>query len=140
MLTPSTQAHAHIATLHYLSTATNNPPNMTSLALALKHFCRSVELNDSYLRGYYSLKLLTSKLNTILSDPASSSATTTRRNAQDDAEDVSLPSLSIVQKLEEIATNKLAEMIRNYKSGKKGWQGYEEAEIIAARELLDRDG
>lgn len=53
---------------------------------------------------------------------------------------MSLPSTHIIQKLEEIATNKLAEMIRNYKSGKKGWQGYEEAEIIAARELLDRDG
>ncbi|KAJ5022587.1 hypothetical protein J3E73DRAFT_426423 [Bipolaris maydis] len=138
LITPNAwTAHAHIATLHYLSTATNNPPNFSSYALALKHFCRSVELNDSYLRGYYGLKLLTSKLNnTLLSDPATSSAATTRR---DDSDDVSLPSPEIIRKLEEIATNKLAEMIRNYKSGKKGWQGFEEAEIIAARELLDRD-
>lgn len=139
LITPNAwTAHAHIATLHYLSTAANNPPNLSSLALALKHFCRSVELNDSYLRGYYGLKLLTSKLN---ADPTlTSSSAPTKRNAQDDNDDVSLPSSQIIQKLEEIATNKLAEMIRNYKSGKKGWQGFEEAEIIAARELLDRDG
>ena len=104
--------------------------------MALKHFCRSVELNDSYLRGYYGLKLLTSKLNSILADSVSAP---TKRPSQDDDE-VPLPSPQIIKKLEEIATNKLAEMIRHYKSGDKAWQGYEEAEIIAARELLDRDG
>ncbi|KNG49028.1 tetratricopeptide repeat domain-containing protein [Stemphylium lycopersici] len=137
LITPNAwTAHAHIATLHYLSTASNNPPNFSSFALALKHFCRSVELNDSYLRGYYGLKLLTSKLNSTLSDSASAP---TKRPSQDDDE-VPLPGPHIIKKLEEIATNKLAEMIRHYKSGDKAWQGYEEAEIIAARELLDRDG
>jgi hypothetical protein len=109
---------------------------MSSLALSLKHFCRSVELNDAYLRGYYGLKLLTSKLNTILSESTSAA---TKRSAQDD-DDIPVPSAQTVKKLEEIATNKLAEIIRQHKSGKKGWQGYDEAEIIAARELLDRDG
>lgn len=45
-----------------------------------------------------------------------------------------------MKKLEEIATSKLAEIVRQYKSGRKSWKGYEEAEVIAARELLDRDG
>jgi hypothetical protein len=45
-----------------------------------------------------------------------------------------------VKKLEELATSKLAEIIRQFSSGKKGWTGYDEAEVIAARELLDRDG
>ncbi|KAB2100683.1 hypothetical protein AG0111_0g10921 [Alternaria gaisen] len=134
LITPNAwSAHAHIATLHYLSTASNNPPSLTSLALSLKHFCRSVELNDGYLRGYYGLKLLTSKLNNALSD------STSKRNAQED-DDIPVPNAQTVNKLEEIATNKLAEIIRLYKSGKKAWQGYDEAEIIAARELLDRNG
>ena len=46
----------------------------------------------------------------------------------------------MVKKLEELATNKLAEMVRQFKSGNKSWQGFDEAEIIAARELLDRNG
>lgn len=95
-----------------------------------------MELNDWYLRGYYGLKLITAKLNTLLSDSASAPS---KRSAQED-DDIAIPSSQMVKKLEELATNKLAEMIRQYKSGNKSWQGFDEAEIIAARELLDRDG
>ncbi|CAE7176932.1 hypothetical protein CFE70_005594 [Pyrenophora teres f. teres 0-1] len=137
LITPNAwSAHAHIATLHYLSTLSNNPPNLTSLALSLKHFCRSVELNDWYLRGYYGMKLVSAKLNSLLSDSASAPS---KRNAQED-EDVAIPSSHMVKKLEELATNKLAEMVRQFKSGNKSWQGFDEADIIAARELLDRNG
>jgi hypothetical protein len=94
-----------------------------------------VELNDSYLRGYYGLKLLTSKLNSVLADSSSN-----KRNTQEDDNDIPLPSIATVKKLEEIATSKLAEIVRRYKLGRKDWGGYDEAEIIAARELLDRDG
>jgi CRISPR/Cas system CMR subunit Cmr6 (Cas7 group RAMP superfamily) len=62
-----------------------------------------------------------------------------KRNHQNDDEDLPLPKLSTVKKLEELATAKLAEIVRNYGAGKKGWTGYDEAEVIAARELLDRD-
>ncbi|KAF1942677.1 hypothetical protein EJ02DRAFT_401841 [Clathrospora elynae] len=136
LITPNAwSAHAHIATLHYLSSATNNTPNLVSLAMSLKHFCRAVELNDSYLRGYYGLKFVTSKLNALLSE---ASSTSLKRNTQDD-DDVPVPSIETVKKLEELATSKLAGIVRQFKSGKKGWMGYDEAEIIAARELLDRD-
>lgn len=137
-LTRHLQAHAHLATLHYLSTTQNNPPSLTSLAMSLKHFCRSVELNDSYLRGFYGLKLISSKLTRLLSE--SSSSTTSKRNLAQEDDDVSVPSISTLQKLEELATNKLAEIVRQYKSGNKAWQGFDEADVIAARELLDRDG
>jgi hypothetical protein len=43
-----------------------------------------------------------------------------------------------VERLNEAATSKLAEIIRRNASGEAGWQGYDEAEIIAAKELLDR--
>lgn len=66
-----------------------------------------------------------------------------KRNAQaaaDDGEDIAPPRLETVKKLEEIATTKLAEIVRRYGAGEKGWTGYDEAEVIAARELLDREG
>jgi hypothetical protein len=128
------QAHAHVATLHYLSTSSANPPSLPALALALKHFCRAVELNDAYLRGYYGLKLVSSKLLTALSDAPST--TVKRGNAQDDDE-IPVPKVASVKKLEEIATKKLGEIVREASAGKTG---YDEAEVIAARELLDRDG
>lgn len=44
-----------------------------------------------------------------------------------------------VEKLNEVATIKLAEMIRRSAAKERGWDGYDEAEIIAARALLDKD-
>jgi hypothetical protein len=50
------------------------------------------------------------------------------------------PKLQSVKKLEEIATSKLAEAVRQFRSGNKACSDLDEAEVIAARELLDRDG
>ena len=44
-----------------------------------------------------------------------------------------------MQKLNQLATTKLAEILRHSKSGDKAYDGYSEAELIAAKELLDRD-
>ena len=49
------------------------------------------------------------------------------------------PSLKTVEKLNEAATAKLGEIVRRSKSGEKNWDGYSEAELIAAQELLNRD-
>lgn len=138
LVTPNAwSAHAHVATLHYLTTASSNPSSLSALSLSLKHFCRSIELNDSYLRGYYGLKLVSTKLLAGLTDASSVS---NKRNAQHDDDDMSIPSIETVKKIEKIATTKLAEIVRLYKSGDKAWKGYDEAEIIAARNFLDRDG
>ena len=53
--------------------------------------------------------------------------------------DLAPPSLSQVQKLNELATGKLAEIVRRSSAGEAGWDGYDQAEVIAARELLNRD-
>ena len=55
------------------------------------------------------------------------------------SDDFPIPSVNMVEKLNELATSSLAEIIRQHSTGQSGWSGYEEAEIIAARELLDRD-
>jgi signal transduction protein with GAF and PtsI domain len=99
----------------------------------LRHFARAVELNDSYLRGYYGLKLMSQKLLPLLSESSGS-----KRNAEED--DVVPPKPQSVKKLEEIATAKLGEIVRQFGASKQGQSGYYEAEIIAARELLNRDG
>ncbi|KAF1949620.1 hypothetical protein CC80DRAFT_497367 [Byssothecium circinans] len=123
-------AHAQVATLHYLSA----PSSLPALSMALRHFARSIELNDSYLRGYYGLKLISQKLIPLLSESSPGS----KRSGEED--DIPPPKLQSVKKLEELATGKLAEIVRQYGSGKKGWTAFDEAEVIAARELLDRDG
>ncbi|RYP77082.1 hypothetical protein DL771_001372 [Monosporascus sp. 5C6A] len=97
------------------------------LSEALKRFCRSIELCDDYLRGYYGLKLTTSQL---LNDPPKASR-------QQDSDGFSVPEPTILQKLDAVATEKLAEIVRHNSAGKKGWQGYDQAEVAAARELLE---
>lgn len=131
------KAHAHVATLHYLSATSSTPPSIPSLALSLKHFARSVELNDSYLRGYYGLKLLASKLIAALSDSTSTSSNKRGGGNSQDDDEIPIPKLATVQKLEEIATKKLGEIVR---SAGKGQSGYDQAEVAAARELLDGGG
>ena len=134
-LTPKKQAHAQVATLHYLSAPTSLP----TLSMSLRHFARAIELNDAYLRGYYGLKLISQTLIPLLSS-SSSSSEVSKRNAEDDEVTVAPPKLQSVQKLEQLATAKLAEIVRLYGAGKKEWSAFDEAEVIAARKLLDRDG
>ncbi|KAF2876106.1 hypothetical protein BDV95DRAFT_625510 [Massariosphaeria phaeospora] len=131
-------AHAQLATLHYLSA----PASLPALALALRHFSRAVELNSSSLRGLYGLKLIAQKLIPLLPQSQSQSQSVSKRNNNNnnptDDDDLPPPNLSTVQKLEEIATSKLAEIVRLYTAGKSGWTGFDEAEVQAARELLGK--
>jgi hypothetical protein len=60
-------------------------------------------------------------------------------NNQNEDDELPPPKLATVKRLEELATSKLGEILRNYAAGKKGWMGYDGAEITAARQLLDRD-
>jgi hypothetical protein len=48
-----------------------------------------------------------------------------------------LPDLKTVDRLNETATAKLSEIVRCNVSGESGWGGYEKAEVIAAKALLD---
>lgn len=136
-------AHAQLATLLYLQ-STSNPhsksaPHIPSLSTSLRHFSRSLELNDSYLRGFYGLKLVSKTLIPLLSDNPVPAPSSKKNNNNADDDDLPPPKLATVKKLEELATAKLGVIVRNASAGKKGWTGYDQAEVIAARELLDRD-
>ncbi|KAI8633094.1 tetratricopeptide [Xylariaceae sp. FL1651] len=97
------------------------------LSEAVKRFCRSVELCDNYLRGYYGLKVTAQQL---LNEPS------LKAPKQTETDEWSVPSSSALQKLDEVATEKLTEIVRRNSAGEKDWQGYDEAEIAAVRELL----
>ena len=97
----------------------------------MKTFCRSVELCDNYLRGFYGLKLTTTELQKALS------RSTSNKDTADD--DFQRPPIATVQKLDELATSRLAEIIRRYSTSEQGWTGYDEAEIVAARALLEKN-
>lgn len=53
--------HARLGELLYMAAITTQAvesPARKYLAEAVKRFCRSIELCDDYLRGYYGLKLV----------------------------------------------------------------------------------
>lgn len=51
-----------------------------------------------------------------------------------------MPTLEKTQKLKELATKHLAEIVRKHNAKESGWEGYDDAEIASARTLLDKDG
>lgn len=53
--------HARLGELQYMAATAggaNEASSQAYMAEALKRFCRSIELCDDYLRGYYGLKLV----------------------------------------------------------------------------------
>ena len=57
------QIHARLGEVLYISAVSSNETaDSKTLAEAMRRFCRSVELCDDYLRGYYGLKLVLSSL------------------------------------------------------------------------------
>lgn len=119
----------------------------------MRHFCRSIELCDDYLRGYYGLKLVSRNYlchATEVPNLADHIQTTTRildvlntttkpvKASSDVPGDLPPPSLESVKALNEKATQHLADIVRRGTSANKGWDGYDRAELEAARELLDK--
>ncbi|KAI8951393.1 tetratricopeptide [Xylaria longipes] len=118
--------HARLGEMLLMAAKSSDAPKR--LAEALKRFCRSIELCDNYLRGYYGLKLTTQQLLSEVSPKAPKPT---------ESEEWAVPASSTLRELDELATEKLAEIIRCNSAGEKDWQGYSKAEIAAARELLE---
>ncbi|KAI1138975.1 tetratricopeptide [Hypoxylon sp. FL0543] len=121
--------HARLGEVLFI--AAKSTGSTSQLVEALKRFSRSIELCDDYLRGYYGLKLTTRQL--LLSD---SKKVSSNRN---DSDGFAMPDSTTLSRLDEMATEKLAEILRRSSAGEKGWQGYDEAEIKATRELLENE-
>ena len=129
-----------------MSGTNNNSSNSKEIVEALRRFCRSIELCDDYLRGYYGLKLvrltfLTSTETSLLTldettDNLLVKSSNELKKSKDSSDDSDLPVLSTetIRKLNYLATSKLASLTR--KGGADKSQG--NAEIDAIKELLDR--
>ncbi|KAI9781969.1 MAG: hypothetical protein M1839_005562 [Geoglossum umbratile] len=139
LVTPNAwNIHARMGELVFIasnaSASANDADIGKGLIDSMRWFSRSVELCDDYLRGYYGLKLTSSRLLQLLSqEPKNASASGIS------GLDGTQPSLITVQKLNQQATAKLSEIVRKSSHGDKTGYSYDQAEVIAARELLDRD-
>ncbi|TVY60685.1 TPR repeat protein oca3 [Lachnellula suecica] len=132
LVTPNAwNIHARLGEVLYMA-ASSETGTDKHLPESMRRFCRSIELCDDYLRGYYGLKLTTSKLLTTLSQSQVS------RQSKGDT-GLPPPDIKDIERLNELATAKLSEIVRRNTSGEAGWEGYEKPEIIAAQELLNRD-
>ncbi|KAI0167082.1 TPR-like protein [Hypoxylon sp. FL1284] len=120
--------HARLGEILFVAAKSSENPGQ--LGEAIKRFSRSIELCDDYLRGYYGLKLAAKQL---LSNPQAASQSRTGSDG------FAIPDAATLGKLDEMATEKLAEIVRRNSAGEKGWQGYDMAEVKAARELLEKD-
>jgi len=128
------QIHAHLGEVLYMAATVTDTSADRYLAESLRRFCRSIELCDDYLRGYYGLKLTTSR---VLAKLAHQHPQASRQSKPDAG--LPLPDLKTVERLNEVATAKLSEIVRRSVAGERGWEGYEKAEVIAAKALLDTD-
>lgn len=158
------QMHARLAEVQYMAATTSAAGDAASqlkfTAESLKRFSRSIELCDDYLRGYYGLKLvrydpnshfphllLEHSLQILTNAPFGDLQVTayalenvgkwSKRNV--DAEDFALPDTTILQRLGQLATEKLSEIVRRGSAKEPHWSGYDEAEIAAARKLLAQE-
>jgi hypothetical protein len=98
----------------------------------MRRYLRSIELCENYLRGYYGLSLTSQTLIGLL--PAAS-----KSNSKDDTyNELLLPTEGTAQALHEMATAKLGEIVRRGSAKENGWDGYDAAELDAARQLLEK--
>ncbi|KAK4122314.1 protein prenylyltransferase [Parathielavia appendiculata] len=124
--------HARLGELQYMAATA---PGVASgsyqqyMAEAIKRFSRSIELCDDYLRGYYGLKLVTKRL---LIEGALAAK-------QTEGSEFTLPDTNTIERLNELATAKLSEIVRRSLSHDRGWRGYSEGDIAVARDLLGED-
>jgi ER membrane protein complex subunit 2 len=139
LVTPNAwNMHARLGEVMFMSASKpegGSGDQLKQLSESMRRLCRSIELCDDYLRGYYGLKISTGRILDVLSTSKKGQHT----SSDPIAGDLAPPSVESVKKLNELATAKLAEIVRKASAGDQGWDGYNEAEVKAARELIDRD-
>ncbi|KAA6415452.1 MAG: tetratricopeptide repeat domain-containing [Lasallia pustulata] len=132
--------HARLGEVLYISLAAPGAGTERTqdkvLVEAVRRFCRSIELCEGYLRGYYGLKMATDRFLAETSrGPAPSAALTTHSGSVGE-----LPTLSraAAEKLNERATSMIVDIVRRRTTGNGNSGPHQDPEVIAARELLDR--
>ncbi|KAK2750074.1 hypothetical protein FQN57_004566 [Myotisia sp. PD_48] len=122
--------HARLGELQYISTtlAEISETSLKTLAESVRRFCRSIELCDDYLRGYYGLHLSTTRLLERLGP---------KSNALSKSRDENFPSREKLEKLRDLSTKKLKEIVKTRCADVTSFE-LNQSELIAAQELLDK--
>ncbi|KAL8680177.1 MAG: hypothetical protein Q9186_003589 [Xanthomendoza sp. 1 TL-2023] len=115
--------HARLGEILYISAAASQD-QIGALAESVRRFCRSVELCDGYIRGYYGLKLASEKLLGFL-DTGARAESQVSKSDQDNQ--LPVPSKKILQRLSESATSVLAQSART--TGRNS-SGHDEIDYI----------
>lgn len=128
LITPNAwNIHARLGEVLYMSTISaidskdNNAQN--TLFQAVQRFSRSIELCDRYLRGYYGLKLVTDRLIALNDKYGKESDQSSMRTG--------MP-MSTIKNLNKIAREEISDIVH------RPVAGYDQADVISAKELLDR--
>ncbi|RJE18886.1 hypothetical protein PHISCL_08778 [Aspergillus sclerotialis] len=101
------------------------------LGRSISLFCRSIELCDDYLRGFYGLVLVSSTLLNSSDGPLHNSFNASVGDT---------PSKDHLKRLHAFARKKLWDILKSRLSLSQQEYGCSEGDLIAARELLDRLG
>ncbi|MCJ1474690.1 hypothetical protein MMC13_003350 [Lambiella insularis] len=111
--------HARLGEILFISSLLPGSASETStemtLTEAIHRFCRSIELCDGYLRGFYGLKVSIERLLEVRSNDSKASA----------------------RELNKKATMTIQKIVSRSMGGSMEDIGYEESELIAAKALLD---
>ncbi|KAL2866798.1 uncharacterized protein BJX67DRAFT_381722 [Aspergillus lucknowensis] len=114
--------HARLGEISYIFARSLEGEAMSrSLSLSIRHFCRSVELCDDYLRGFYGLALATTP----------SLVTRIPETSRD-----GLKKKETIERLHSTALRKLQETLSTQYSRKPHLREYEENELSVVKELL----
>ncbi|MCJ1396327.1 hypothetical protein MMC18_009216 [Xylographa bjoerkii] len=129
--------HARLGEVHFISSFSPGDSNETSIEKALteaiRRYCRSIELCDGYLRGYYGLKTSTDRFLETCYQGNKINA----RIMKDNGSSTRL-ALDVVKKLNKKATGELQRIVDQKTVEDERYSGYEEPEIISAKALLDQ--
>ncbi|KAF7585950.1 hypothetical protein BBP40_009834 [Aspergillus hancockii] len=117
--------HARLGEVLYIcASSTEAEVSLQYLQRSIRYFCRSVELCDDYLRGFYGLALATS-------------LQLERDCSMSSSRDFSKTSKDKVEKLNIFSRRKLQEIVKQRSANHWLWE-HAQSELIAAKELLDR--
>ncbi|KAJ5664764.1 hypothetical protein N7462_011577 [Penicillium macrosclerotiorum] len=116
--------HARLGELLYTCAFSSDDDVPRLAGKSVQHFCRSVELCDDYLRGFYGLASVTSRM-------------LENQNVAESSSPSAAPSRKTLTQLKDFALQKLEEIIKTRSVDDQHWAS-NRSEVIAARELLNR--
>ncbi|MCJ1356398.1 MAG: hypothetical protein MMC33_006393 [Icmadophila ericetorum] len=129
--------HARLGEISYLNSLSSSNSNEAAierlLVAATRHYCRSIELCEGYLRGLYGLKLTTDRfLEVVQRDDRREGA----HKANSDA--TGSPSLPLqdMRMLNKKTTKILKSIVRGKEAGNFSHLGYSDSEVGAVKDLL----